>query len=98
MRICITALRPNVFCDLIHFRCINKCTLQPYQVRSVGKQHITTANQLISTTGIKNCSGVNLGCNPESNTSGEICLYCSCNDVYRRPLSCNDKMYPYRTC
>ena len=76
----------NKLIDAFYLRCVNKGTLYTHRFTTIEIKHVTLTNQLLGTRTVKNRAGVNHGTNTESDTTGEVRLDGTSDDICRRTL------------
>ena len=94
----ITLLTGNKFRDLLHFRRIDKGTLNTYRISTLQEEHISLTNQTVCPRTVKNRTGVHHSGYTERNTCREVRLDRTCNDIRCRTLRSDDHMNTDRTC
>ena len=93
----IALLLGNKLSNLRYLRRIDKGTLHTYRICPLQEQHITTPDQLISSGTVENSTRVNHGRYTESDTSREVRLDCTGNDIRCRTLRSDDHVDTHRT-
>ena len=88
----------NELVDVHHLWCIHEGTLHTDGIVALQIEHITTSDELVGTHTVENGLGVNALTHLEGNTSGEVGLDGTGDDVCGRTLGSDDHVDTYGTC
>ena len=83
--------------DCIHLRRINERALDTCDLAIAGIEHVSAADKLVSTLGVKHGTRVDNRLCAQRDTCRDICLDNTRHNVYRRTLSSQNHVHTYGT-